>query len=393
MGKGQSTLRGDSIFSSSSSAPSQAYVRGNKKNDANSTALVLAKSKTQEFDDAMTSTGIYRDAKRIIWDYSFDSQLFKEWSKGSIGFFYSSLEQEILSLAYYAAPLDDVERYVRAAHAKNEQHLSATLQKATIEAIKNLDVNILDEKEVVIAEGMAERLMKLHKELRPNTHSISLNQIRHAVPFETTEEKKAREDINVAAVKQVFDAFVQPDGKTIAAEIKTFNSFVSPTTQLNRLHLLFAAFDELIRRGGWLPGGWYGARADRFCFEVIGAAIEMDFSPRMRKILEIGVYYILNRTKNAERQLDIEGAAFIGVRGSDRDLGVNSYFDVFGRRGGAALWLAVLMFGFPNSVGQAAFQNFYEQLHQRCELMQRSDTRSRSNAVTPAEHAIIHRQF
>ena len=220
MGKGLSTLRGDSTSSSSSSSPSQAYVRGNEQNDANSTALVLAKSKTQEFDDAMpmTSTGMYPSVKKIIWDYSFDLELFKEWSKGSIRFFHSSLEQEILSLAYYAAPLDDVERYVRA--AKNERHLPATLEKATIEAIKNLDVNILDAKGVVIAEGMAERLMRLHGELLPNTYPVSLNQIRRAVPFETTEEEKAREDINVAAVKQVFDAFVQPDGKTIDAEIK-----------------------------------------------------------------------------------------------------------------------------------------------------------------------------
>lgn len=296
--------------------------KGENKTTVNPTALVSA-----EFDEVMPEIwkGSHYDVKRIIWDYAFDPR----WFEKPFSFFRSSLEQEILALAYYAAPLDKVERYIRTAHAKNEKHLFATLVKAIIEAIKNLDVTIRDEKGEEIAEGMAEKLMKLLEELFPNTSHHCLEMIRLAVPSEDEEVKKAREAANVAAVHQLFDAIKKNDKNTDAA-IKNFEEFVKHTSQLNRLHLLFVAFDVLANRGGELDGKWYGALADRICFEAIGIAIEMGFSPRMRKILEIGVFYILNRTKTAERQLDIDGKTFVGRPGSNQELGVNSYYDVYG---------------------------------------------------------------
>jgi hypothetical protein len=298
------------------------------------------------------------------------------------------LQKQILALAYHAAPLDDVEACIKKAHARKEEHLSDTLVQAIKQAIINLDVTIRDERGVEIAEGMAERLMKLHEKLLPDTFPKSLEQARLvAPPLEDEKEKSLRESLNLAATNQVFDAIKKNDEKTAAA-IETIKDFARNTTLLNRIHLLYVAFDVLARRGGELPridgesyGGWYGALADRFCFEIIGAALERDLPRRIQQILEIGLYYILNGTKKADRRLDIDGRGFRGVPGSDRELGVNCYFRPFGggpatspgrpaaarRRGPAAAWL---------------FKTYYEQLQQHPKfIIQRPHTHSASRCL------------
>ncbi len=358
--------------SSSSSSSSSTSAQAEDNNDVKSTALVVY----QDFEEVTPTTwnGMYFEIKRIIWDFSFDPR----WLMKSFGFFHSSFEQEILALAYYAAPLEQVEAYIRKAHAKKESHLSATLVLATIQAIMNLDVTILDAKGEVITEGMANRLMKLHEELLPATFPQSLKQIRLAIPLEDENEKCAREDANVAAVTEVFEALKYNDEKTDPA-IEKFVAFAKNSTQLNRLHLLYVAFDALTRRGEELPtsktndpGGWAGALADRFCYEIIGAAIEKDFSPRMRKILEVGVFYILNRKKEAVRKLDIDGEDFAGTPGAERELGVNSYYDVFWKKQTRGGGLAYRSF----------FKTCYDQLYHRCELLLQSDTQLKSSAIT-----------
>src|SRR3982750_1091324 len=98
----------------------------------------------------------------------------------------------------------------------------------------------------------------------------------------------------VAAVNQVFEAIMRNDQYTHAA-IKNFKEFVETTTVLNRIHLLFVAFDVLARRGSELHGQWWGKLADRFCFEVIGGGLQKDLPPRIQQLLKTGLYYILSR--------------------------------------------------------------------------------------------------
>lgn len=112
------------------------------------------------------------DVEKIILDYSFEP---KRLEKPQTMFWTSSLKEEILSLAYHAAPLNQIEKCIKKAHKKKEKHLCDTLVEATIEAIINGDVTLKDwkgnelknEKGEIIAKGMADKLMQLHDELYP----------------------------------------------------------------------------------------------------------------------------------------------------------------------------------------------------------------------------------
>src|ERR1700733_5572332 len=87
--------------------------------------------------------------ENIILDYSFEAERFKH---PLTKFWTPSLKQEILSLAYHAAPLDQVETYIKKAHTRKETHVRDTLVEATIEAIKNGDITLKDEKGCVLKD-------------------------------------------------------------------------------------------------------------------------------------------------------------------------------------------------------------------------------------------------
>ena len=287
----------------------------------------------------------------LLYDFSFkaddvDDKKNSVWLKQPTtlhNFFgISSSRKQILVLAEYAGPLDQIEGYIRKAHARKEPHLQATLMQAITFAVIGLDQTTRDEKGTELDKGMAEGLLELHAELFPKDQPKALEQAKRAAPLEDEKAKKAREEANLAAVDQLFTAFVQNDKDALPAAIETFKEFVKSSKPkvitdnryyLNLMHLVFAAFDVLARRGGQLPriegetyGQWYGKLADRFCFEIIGAAIESDMPHRVKQILRSGVYYLLSGDKKAVRHLDISGALFRGD-GTDYLLGVNSYFD------------------------------------------------------------------
>lgn len=271
-------------------------------------------------------TESYTGVKKIIYEYAFDGNSECLLKKEFTFFGISSLQKQILALAYHAAPLNDVETLIRKAHARKEEHLSATLIQATKQAILDLDVTLRYAAGEEMSEGMAERLMKLHEELLPNTFSKCLEQAKLVVPLESIEEKETRESLNLAATNQIFDAIKKNDENTAEA-IKTFKVFVKNTTTFNRIHLLYLAFDVLVRRSGEFPringdahnGGWYGKLAEQFCFEIIGAAIELDLPARLRQRLKAGIYYIFTSGRDAIRVLDIDGF--------DRELRDLGYFN------------------------------------------------------------------
>src|SRR5688500_8272307 len=81
------------------------------------------------------------EVRAIIYDYSFDASP-ESWLKTppTVHTFFgiSPLQKQILALADHAGPLDQIEFYIRKAHARQEQHLPVTLIEATNRAIIGL---------------------------------------------------------------------------------------------------------------------------------------------------------------------------------------------------------------------------------------------------------------
>lgn len=77
-------------------------------------------------------------------------------------------------------------------------------------------------------------------------------------------------------------------------------------------------------------GRWYGKKADSFCFEIIGAFLQLEqwLPPRVKQILrlEYGLYSLFNDNKKPDRaSLDVTGDLFRSG-GTTYLLEVNSYY-------------------------------------------------------------------
>jgi hypothetical protein len=339
--------------------------KSNQQKQHSASSMPLSKSVVQKVEGLNLDiwNGDAKVLENIILDYSFEP---KRLEHPLTKFWTPSLKQEILSLAYHAAPLDQVETYIKKAHAKRETHLPDTLVEAAAKAIKNGDVTLKDEKGNVlkdaegnvIAEGMAEKLMQLHDELYPKEMKC-INKVKPKLPVENEKDKKDREGTNIAAVNQVFDA-IRLNNQDTDAAIKNFKEYADTTSPLNRIHLQFVSFDVLAKRGGDLPriegesyGEWWGILADRFCCEAIGAGIQKDLPPRIQQLLKTGAYSILNRERIAHRTLDVGELSFRGAPGSNRELGVYSFYGG-GVLGGGGRRLAA---------DARVFKTYYEHLH------------------------------
>ncbi|MHB1948097.1 MAG: hypothetical protein ACYCQI_08295 [Gammaproteobacteria bacterium] len=262
-----------------------------------------------------TRDGGMQSIRKYIYDYAFEAETEAFLDKDFTFFGISSLEAQIATLASRAAPLELVESYVRKSYARKEKHLASTLMQAIIKAIKDGDVTLRksDGSEVNKGEGMADRLIKLYKELFPDTFMQCLNQVKETARCLVDEKEIAARDAHLIVVNQVFSAIIKNDANTAEA-IKNFKDFAKETTILNRLHLLSVAFsvlgkrlEEIPLKEGEMPTHpHFRMLAHRYCYEVIGSALEMDLPARIRQLVKIGVFYLFNWSQPAERQLDFK---------------------------------------------------------------------------------------
>jgi hypothetical protein len=294
--------------------------------------------------------------RNIIFEYAFSAD--PTWLKSAFTLFNSpSLEWKILTSAYYAAPLKDIETLVRTSHAREEKHLPLTLIKATKQAIQDGDVTLRDDKNVIICEGMANKLMMLYNELYPNQYHKCLTEAKRAAPLEDEEKKATRESQNRLKIKQIFDAVKQNDDKTTEA-IKTFKDWANSTSVLNRIHLIYVAQQELAARGNELPsvnakdkGNWNGILGHQFCFKVIGDGIQRSLPPFMQIILRFGLEnlfytpFVIDPVDlgfddydpplysacpaNLVRQADPDASSFIYPPNTNGELGVSAYYSSY----------------------------------------------------------------
>ena len=282
------------------------------------------------------------------------------------------LLEKILFLAEYAGPLDKFD-YLARKLIKNEldkgakdakEHVLLT-KKLTIGKCQgtliqclviNMDQTIRDAKGVELDEGMAERFIKIIEELLPKKLEKVKEQARMAAPPEDEKAKLKRESNNSAEANRLFDAFIQGDQNVIKHAIERFKAFVKSIEInsmndkgylinnqycVNLIHLIGECIDVLANRGGELTpinaqdqGRWYGKKADRFCFEIIGAFLQLEqwLPPRLKQILRLedGLYSLFNEGKKPDRtSLDVSGDFFRGV-GTNYLLGANSYYSDFG---------------------------------------------------------------
>lgn len=121
-------------------------------------------------------------------------------------FFKSDSQKEILELIRLAGPINDIQRLIKAAHAKNEAHLESTLIQAIKIAAMGLDQTMWRSNSTEISKGLTERLLAWYKELFPQNEKIALAAAINAMPILHTKEKVAREKANLIAVTRVFNA-------------------------------------------------------------------------------------------------------------------------------------------------------------------------------------------
>jgi hypothetical protein len=321
------------------------------------------------------SNTVPADVSDIVLQYAFPTEwVHKQFLFGNA----HTAIHHVLSLAEYAGPLDQFEFYVRqyAENLKKTKQKNKLLDETlTIDGVQGtliqiliskLDLTIRKENGWEIDEGMANRFTKLVGELWPDRLQEVLKQAPTAAPLEDAKAMQEREATHIAAINTVFDAIGQNDEKITQQGIETFKEFVKTMKQqllndkgcltdnryyLNLIHLIYGAFDVLARRGGELlpinsndPGQWYGAKADRFCFELIGAVLQLDLPPRVRQLSRSGLHYIFENNKKVVREVDQHGEQYFGIQSRDV-LGVNFYYDPCGRgraRGGpGGEWVAV----------------------------------------------------
>jgi hypothetical protein len=284
-----------------------------------------------------------------------------------------SLEEEILMHAHYAGPLDQLEALAKKAHNRKEKHLPNTLIKAAVQALRVGDVSLRDDNNIVLYEGMTEKLLQLCSDLFPELFQKKLfprfqEQARHAAPQENKEQKEDKERRFQAKIENIFNA--NRDNNAEAANaIQAFKNWANELSVADKILLIYLARIELANKGETLPGGLYGELGDRFCTEVIWDALQKNLPSRQQQILACGVNYVFSSTlgiRKLVRFIDFESASFIAKHGF--------FYNEFG-----GVW----------AVGRSAmaewhfFKTYYEQLHQRPDFMpqQRSIRRPAHNSA------------
>jgi hypothetical protein len=298
---------------------------------------------------------------------------------------------DVIKHVFYAGPLEKLEEYIRRNPLVLLQTFSMSDMQGTLVelAVIGLDQTLRSSNGTVLSEGAEAKMLQLHEEMErqkvlpPGSHQDALEKAQRAGLQETAAEKATREANNVAAVGDVFNAFVGDDRDTPAVKaqkitdaINIFERFMKNLKQqmttngimttnkyhVNLIHLNAVAFDVLSKRGGTLQGQWYGALGDRFCFEVIGGAIQSKLPPRARQLLRGGIYYLFNTGRQITRDLDVNGLSFKSLPSGSAVLGLSLFYDDFGGtvRVGAleAVWCTA------RAVRHVRFYNLLKQFYQ-----------------------------
>lgn len=205
----------------------------------------------------------------------------------------STLKEEILMTALHGG---DVKPLVQ--KARGEKHLPDTLIQAAVQAIRDCDVSLRDDRNVVIYEGMAENLLQLCCDLFPDRFSKELfpkfqKQAKLAAPLEEKEQKTDKARCFQAEVKKVFDANKENNDKTLIA-LQAFNDWAKKLSAADKIIVIYLAIVELANRGAELPGRWHSPLGDRFCKEVLWDALQKNLPPRQQQIFVFGIYYVFN---------------------------------------------------------------------------------------------------
>ncbi len=160
-----------------------------------------------------------------------------------------------------------------------------------------------------------------------------------------------RESLNRGVIKQFVNAFTQLDEAIIQQAIESLDQFDQKThaystneygylinnlLYLNRIHLISELFGELYQRRNELPGGYYGKNADDCCIKGAGM-FQRRLPAHIRNTLSSdgGLYGVLENNKKIQRRTQVAGENYLGVVGSDCQLGVNYFYDIFGPGGPA----------------------------------------------------------
>lgn len=254
----------------------------------------------------------------------------------------TSSREEISMLASLAAPFPQIDAVVNKAHARKEKHLPETLMKAALQAIRDGDVSLRDDNNVILYEGMTEKLLQLCNNLYPKLFSETLfpafqEKARCAIPLESKEQKEDKENRYRTKIKDIFKANKNNDSDTLPA-LEVFKNWAAKLSVADKILLTWLARVELANEGGTLQkleeiekdtGSYFGFLGNRFCNEVIWDALQKNLSPRQQQVLRCGVYHVFNPERGIEliRSIDLDSSSFI----HNRDF----FYDQCGARGGA----------------------------------------------------------
>lgn len=214
---------------------------------------------------------------------------------------------------------------------------------------------------IELSEGRTERFIKIVGNfcekglLPPEKLQAVKKQVEDVSPPEDEKEKAKRKD----AARQLFEGFIDDEKNTDDENVKktdqameTFKKFVEVMKlasmnnenkdrltdnrySIGLIHLMDECIDILVKRGGDLPGFWYGKKGDLFCYKMIADFLQIQqwVPARVRQIfrLEYGLYSLFYENKKPDHGCADASGALYREPAAHVVIGVNSFYGDWGR--------------------------------------------------------------